>query len=124
MAGRKADVGGFTVGTNDIKGGFAGGALGYNWQAAGSPFVFGIEADGAWPGLAPGILLRCNRSAQACDSACINFADLRFQKLICRHQPLHGFVRVTAASRDGLVRRAHVMNDEIWRGQQGVTQIT
>ena len=48
MAGRKADVGGFTVGTNDIKGGFAGGTLGYNWQAAGSPFVFGIEADGAW----------------------------------------------------------------------------
>jgi outer membrane immunogenic protein len=42
------NVGGFTIGTNDIKGGFAGGTLGYNWQAAGSPFVFGIEADGAW----------------------------------------------------------------------------
>jgi hypothetical protein len=32
-------------------------------------------------------------------------------------------VRVTATSRDGLVRHAPVMNDEIAR-QQGVTQIT
>src|SRR6266849_2418113 len=41
-------VAGFTTGTNDIKGGFVGGTLGYNWQTPGSPFVFGIEADGAW----------------------------------------------------------------------------
>lgn len=32
----------------DLKGGFAGGTLGYNWQGAGSPWVFGIEAEGAW----------------------------------------------------------------------------
>jgi outer membrane immunogenic protein len=41
-------VAGFTTGTNDINGGFVGGTIGYNWQGAGSPFVFGIEADGAW----------------------------------------------------------------------------
>jgi outer membrane immunogenic protein len=29
-----------------IKGGFAGGTLGYNWQSG--AFVFGVEADGAW----------------------------------------------------------------------------
>jgi len=29
-------------------GGFAGGQIGYNWQAMGSPWVFGIEADIAW----------------------------------------------------------------------------
>lgn len=34
--------------TNEIQGGFAGGTIGYNWQAPGSQFVFGIEADGAW----------------------------------------------------------------------------
>jgi outer membrane immunogenic protein len=42
------NVAGFTTGTNDITGGFVGGTIGYNWQGAGSPFVFGIEADGAW----------------------------------------------------------------------------
>jgi outer membrane immunogenic protein len=42
------NVAGYTTGTNDINGGFAGGTIGYNWQGAGSPFVFGIEADGAW----------------------------------------------------------------------------
>ena len=42
------DVAGFTFGTNDINGGFVGGTIGYNWQSPGSPFVFGLEADGAW----------------------------------------------------------------------------
>jgi outer membrane immunogenic protein len=32
----------------DIKGGFAGGTLGFNYQAPGSMFVAGIEADAAW----------------------------------------------------------------------------
>jgi outer membrane immunogenic protein len=31
----------------DGNGGFGGGTLGYNWQAPGSQFVFGIEADAA-----------------------------------------------------------------------------
>ena len=31
---------------NGIKGGFAGGTLGYNWQQG--PLVFGLEADAAW----------------------------------------------------------------------------
>ena len=38
---------GDTLGYN-LKGGLVGGTLGYNWQTPGSPFVFGIEADGAW----------------------------------------------------------------------------
>jgi outer membrane immunogenic protein len=32
----------------DIHGGFAGGQIGYNWQAPGSPWVFGLELDSAW----------------------------------------------------------------------------
>jgi outer membrane immunogenic protein len=32
----------------DPKGGFVGGQIGYNWQAAGSPFVLGLEIDSAW----------------------------------------------------------------------------
>lgn len=35
----------------DIDGGFAGGQIGYNWQAAGSPWVFGVEADASWSGI-------------------------------------------------------------------------
>lgn len=31
--------------THSIHGFFGGGQLGYNWQAAGSPWVFGVEAD-------------------------------------------------------------------------------
>jgi outer membrane immunogenic protein len=45
---QKVTIAGFAATTNDIKGGFAGGTVGYNWQGAGSPVVFGIEADGAW----------------------------------------------------------------------------
>lgn len=37
------------VGTGaDLKGGFAGGTVGFNYQAPGSMFVVGAEADGAW----------------------------------------------------------------------------
>jgi outer membrane immunogenic protein len=36
------------AGSGDLKGGFVGGTLGYNYQFAGSPIVIGIEADGAW----------------------------------------------------------------------------
>jgi outer membrane immunogenic protein len=35
----------------DLKGGFVGGQVGYNWQALGSPWVFGIEFDSAWADL-------------------------------------------------------------------------
>ncbi|MGO4714217.1 outer membrane protein [Bradyrhizobium sp. 2TAF24] len=31
----------------DLKGGFGGGTIGYNWQGAGSPVVWGIEVDAA-----------------------------------------------------------------------------
>jgi outer membrane immunogenic protein len=44
----RATIGGLTASTssNDIKGGFAGGTLGYNWQSG--QFLFGLEADAAW----------------------------------------------------------------------------
>src|SRR3954454_15731952 len=32
---------------NNVKGGFGGGTLGYNWQAPGSLWLFGIEVDAA-----------------------------------------------------------------------------
>ena len=75
------------------------------------------------PGLVPGILPRCHCPAQACYTACINSKTSDSRNSFAGHQPLHGFARVTATSRDGLVRHAPVMNDEIAR-QQGVTQIT
>ncbi|MDQ8726383.1 porin family protein [Bradyrhizobium sp. LHD-71] len=41
-------VGGVSVSSSDLDGGFVGGTIGYNWQAPGSQFVFGIEVDAAW----------------------------------------------------------------------------
>jgi outer membrane immunogenic protein len=43
--------GGYAWGDSDgakLTGGFAGGQAGYNYQAAGSPWVFGLEVDSAW----------------------------------------------------------------------------
>jgi outer membrane immunogenic protein len=43
--------GGYAFGTGDtdgFNGGMAGGTIGYNWQGLGSPWVFGLEADGGW----------------------------------------------------------------------------
>ena len=45
---------GYAWGTSDpidLSGGFVGGQLGYNWQGAGSPWVFGVELDSAWADL-------------------------------------------------------------------------
>jgi outer membrane immunogenic protein len=44
----QATAGGLTVTTSssDLKGGFAGGTVGYNWQAG--AVVFGLETDAAW----------------------------------------------------------------------------
>jgi outer membrane immunogenic protein len=39
-------MGGFAW-ANDANGGFGGGTIGYNWQAPGSQFVFGLEVDAA-----------------------------------------------------------------------------
>lgn len=36
---------------SDLKGGFGGGTIGYNWQAAGSMLVWGLEADVAGSGI-------------------------------------------------------------------------
>jgi outer membrane immunogenic protein len=35
----------------DFSGGMVGGTIGYNWQALGSPWVFGLEGDGDWTNL-------------------------------------------------------------------------
>lgn len=35
-------------GSSDIDGWLAGGQIGWNWQAAGSPWVFGVEVDSSW----------------------------------------------------------------------------
>lgn len=43
--------GGYAFGsgnTDGFNGGMAGGTIGYNWQGLGSPWVFGLEADGGW----------------------------------------------------------------------------
>jgi outer membrane immunogenic protein len=36
-----------TGGSSDLNGGFGGGTIGYNWQAPGSMWVWGLEADAA-----------------------------------------------------------------------------
>src|SRR3954467_13415072 len=36
------------AGNPDPSGGMVGGTAGYNWQAAGSPWVFGLVVDLAW----------------------------------------------------------------------------
>lgn len=40
-------IGRVTGASDALKGGFGGGTIGYNWQAPGSQFVFGLEADAA-----------------------------------------------------------------------------
>ena len=45
-----SDWNGFAIG-NSPSGGMIGGTVGYNWQAAGSPWVFGVEGDVAWTGI-------------------------------------------------------------------------
>jgi len=45
---QNVSIAGIAGTSNEIKGGFAGGTIGYNWQAPGSPLVIGIEADAAW----------------------------------------------------------------------------
>jgi outer membrane immunogenic protein len=42
-----AGLGGVTVDTDELKGGFGGGTIGYNWQAPGSNLVWGLEVDAA-----------------------------------------------------------------------------
>jgi outer membrane immunogenic protein len=38
----------FTTASSDLKGGFAGGTIGYNFAPVGSSWLLGIEADAAW----------------------------------------------------------------------------
>ena len=43
----RVSVNGFALQSNDIKGGFGGGTIGYNWQTPGSMWVWGLEVDAA-----------------------------------------------------------------------------
>jgi outer membrane immunogenic protein len=45
---------GFAV-TNKPTGGMIGGTVGYNWQGAGSPWVFGLEGDVAWANISDSV---------------------------------------------------------------------
>jgi outer membrane immunogenic protein len=45
-----SDWNGFAF-SNSPSGGMVGGTAGYNWQGAGSPWVFGVEADIDWTGI-------------------------------------------------------------------------
>jgi outer membrane immunogenic protein len=38
----------FSTSSNDLRGGFAGGTVGYNYQPVGTPVVLGIEVEAAW----------------------------------------------------------------------------
>lgn len=40
-------LGSLTISTDEVKGGFGGGTIGYNWQMPGSQFVGGVEVDAA-----------------------------------------------------------------------------
>lgn len=40
-------LGGGSLNTGELDGGFGGGTIGYNWQAPGSQFVWGLEVDAA-----------------------------------------------------------------------------
>ena len=44
----RVTIGGIATTGADIKGGFGGGTVGFNYQVPGSMFVAGIEADAAW----------------------------------------------------------------------------
>jgi outer membrane immunogenic protein len=44
----RVTIAGVTVTNADLKGGFGGGTVGFNYQAPGSMFVVGVEADAAW----------------------------------------------------------------------------
>lgn len=68
-------MGGYAKGAGDANGfdgGFAGGTVGYNWQPAGSNFVFGIEGDAAWTNwgnsvsaIAPAVVVTVTSEASA-----------------------------------------------------------
>ena len=67
--------GGYAFGTgntDNFDGGIAGGTIGYNWQGLGSPWVFGLEADGGGPtsatpitGTAGGVAVTASSEAKA-----------------------------------------------------------
>src|SRR5262245_8420763 len=49
----------FATSSNDLRGGFAGGTIGYNYQPVGTPVLLGIEVDAAWANI------KASRSAAA-----------------------------------------------------------
>ena len=43
----RLSLGGVTTASSDLKGGFGGGTIGYNWQTPGSMWLWGLEVDAA-----------------------------------------------------------------------------
>ena len=66
-----SDWNGFAV-SNSPSGGMIGGTAGYNWQGAGSPWVFGLEGDIDWTNI---------KDSRACGAS-----DLRDQEQLVRHR--------------------------------------
>lgn len=50
---------GITTGKFSGSGGLVGGTVGWNFQASGSPWVFGIEADWDWSSIKPDVVSTC-----------------------------------------------------------------
>jgi outer membrane immunogenic protein len=58
-----------------LHGGFAGGEIGFNWQAVGSRWVFGVEADANWAQLEEA--LTCPNPHVSCGSKINDFETVR-----------------------------------------------
>jgi outer membrane immunogenic protein len=60
-----------------LHGGFVGGEIGLNWQAPGSRWVFGIEADGNWSELEEALTCPSNFNNLVCGSKVTDFETVR-----------------------------------------------
>jgi outer membrane immunogenic protein len=69
--GTCADVG------HPLHGGFVGGEAGFNWQAPGSPWVFGIEGDGQWAELEEALTCAFPFNNFTCGSKIRDFETVR-----------------------------------------------
>src|SRR4029078_7396788 len=58
-----SDWNGYAV-TNSPKGGLIGLTAGYNWQGAGSPWVFGLEGDVDWASIDDSVLCNVGTNCQ------------------------------------------------------------
>jgi opacity protein-like surface antigen len=98
-------VAGVDVTDADIKGGFAGGTVGFNYQAPGSQFVFGVEADAAWADLSHSESIGLATAKQRIDS----FA----------RSPVASASRSTPAASPGRLPGRTSSPDRAWRNALG-----